>query len=379
MKKMLFIFVILLFIVPIVFASFIPTKIAKVKDEPAGVASYESSAPTTEWNGETEESKLRVLSRLRDGGLRYPIGEVNLSFRDGSDNARNVSLTNLISEIDITNRKVLYDVSSISAASGTLTMYIEKVPGYNAISICEGATEMSDVGEDVCAAGGGTPKIIFPGGDTKGYTVTTFSDSLTGKEFWKVYGVTGTGLQLFNVLFGGSGGPDFIEQGGSIDLDEEVSKDYVSKENVEYYVIIEGISYLVTVDYVDSESRYASFYVESMDKSFVVYEKDVENFDFNLDGSVDATLVVDNIDYPHVYAELSVFQPTEKFEFAPREKEVVGKRGIFTGRGGIWSRFVEIAEGSWWQVLLMFGLLVLVVVFFGIIGWKLISKMWRAT
>ncbi len=379
-KSCIFLMVLSIFIfVPMVVGDVRPETRSTMSGGPDGTTHFKAGAPDTSWDGETTKTTEDVLTKLERSGVNYPVGKTEIIFKNDSGDVLNPSIENLVSLIDRNQHKVVYDVSNVPLATGPITIYIEKFEGFNAIHICEGADELPKVGPGVCAALGGIPITIFPGGDTKGYTVTSYYDSSIGRDFWKVEGLTGTGLQLFNVLFGGAGGPDFIGEGESIDLDEEISKEYVSKEKIEYYVIVDDISYLVTVDYVHSESEYASFYVESMGKSFVLYEGDVENFDFNLDGEIDATLDVENIDYPHVYAELSLFQPTGKFEFVPREKEVAEKGGVYSGKGGIWSRFIEIAEGSWWQVLLMFGLLVLVVAFFGLMGWKLISKIWRAT
>ncbi len=354
-----------------------PEPLAQIIDEPANTVQYKANKPYTAWDGETNKSNITVLTRLDVGGIEYPTGQVNINFRDLNDTPKNASLANLVVNLDLTNKKVLYHVSDVPAASGNLDIYIENDPDYNAIHICEGAELLATIGDELCAANGGTPKTIFPRGDTKGYTVTSVHDPLTNKDYWKVEGLSGTGLQLFNILFGGAGGPDTIEEGGTLDLDEDVEKEYVSKENIEYFVRFEEKDYRFVVNYVDSESQYASIYSHEGDYSFIVSKGDEELFDFNKDGTSDVRLNIIELDYPHVYAELLVIEPKKEQGIFERSEKIDRTRE-YPSNIGIWSKFVKLAGGTWTQVITFFVLLILVVGFFGVIGWKLISKIFNA-
>ena len=353
-----------------------PEPFAQIIDEPSNTVQYISSDPSEAWDGITNKSNLTVLSRYVVGEVEYPVGQVLLNFRDVNDSPQNASLAELTIDIDIDDRKVLYEVSGVGAALGNIDMFIEKNSEYNAIHICEGASLLATVGDSLCAANGGTPTTIFPRGDTKGYTVSTFSDTLTGKDYWKVEGLSGTGLHLFNILFGGAGGPKTVKEGGTLDLDDEPEKEYVSKEKIEYFIRFEEKNYRFVVNYLDSESKYASIYSEEGDYSFIVSKEDTEEFDFNGDGTVDVLLKILDLDYPHVYAELLVIEP--KKEYGSFEKSEKTKKTREYTNVGMWSKFVKLAGGTWSQILTFFLLLVLVVGFFGVIGWKLLSKIFNA-
>ena len=144
-------------------------------------------------DGETTKTTEDVLTKLERSGVNYPVGKTEIIFKNDSGDVLNPSIENLVSLIDRNQHKVVYDVSNVPLATGPITIYIEKFEGFNAIHICEGADELPKVGPGVCAALGGIPITIFPGGDTKGYTVTSYYDSSIGRDFWKVEGLTGTG------------------------------------------------------------------------------------------------------------------------------------------------------------------------------------------
>ena len=110
-----------------------PEPVAQIIDEPSNTVQYISSDPSEAWDGITNKSNLTVLSRYVVGEVEYPVGQVLLNFRDVNDSPQNASLAELTIDIDIDDKKVLYEVSGVGAALGNIDMFIEKNSEYNAI------------------------------------------------------------------------------------------------------------------------------------------------------------------------------------------------------------------------------------------------------
>ncbi len=329
----------------------------------------------------TTRATERALVFITINSVRYALGEVNTSFRDASNGTSNASFRNLIQAIDLDQKKAIFDIKLASRGSGILTMYILKNTTDNALVLCEGATISGNVGHGCVDAVEVTKeRIIYPNGDTGGYTVTSYTDSTTGLDYWKVYGVTGTGIQSVFVDLGSGDVSKIATKEKFVSLDEESSKKYVSNLNVEYYVEFKGKKYLFVVKEIDSQNKYASVFVEALGESFSVSKGDSKDFDLDGDGETDVVFTVVKLEYPFIYAELSVYEPVEEITFVAKEKVAEDARDpILEYSGGIWSRFLKTVETSKTTFLLVVLSVLIIVVAFTYIGKKVLGKIWKAT
>ncbi len=386
-KKLLFLIVFVgLIVVPLVIAPGpgpAPTPVPKafVVDTPTGVGALQSNDVTIDLTlvGTAEATKTALLTKT-SSGTEYPVMELVIDYttnEESEDNVTNVSIEDVVIDLDLTNNKVLATSPGTAAVSALTKMYISKVSGANVIVVCDGATSLAQVGEGCGSNSGVTEEMIRLGGGYTGrYTVNSYS--FGGKNYWEVSGVTGTGLQIFSLDFGGGDGLDFAVEEEIIDLDGVDSRSVISREGIGYYILYEGEKYKALVRSVNVKNGFASIYVEGKDNIIPVDVGDSVELDLNQDGEIDIVLYVENIKYPDVYLTIALY--SEGFTFEPRDQtEAIKERGAMFGSGDLWSRFVGDEEGD---KIVVFIYLVVGLIFVGFLvlfGSKLIGRIWQAT
>ena len=358
-----------------------PVLLAFVINPPSGVTALQSDDLTIDLSlVGTANATKRVLVTKTSSKIQYPVAELLIDYTtdtDSEDNVTNVSLADVVVDLDTTNNKIVATSPSTAAVSTITKMYIPKVANTNVIVVCSGATTLAQTGVGCGSNSGVTEETIYLNGYTGRYTISSYNFGGTG--YWEVSGVTGTGLQMFSLDFGGGDGLDFVTEGEVIDLDESSSRDIISREEIEYFILFEGIKYKMMVRSVGTANDFASLYVEVKDNILSVKVGDLVELDLDHDGETDVVLSVGDIKYPDVYLTISLYAGGE-FTFEPRtQTEASRERGSMFGTGGLWSRFVGDAGGS--KLVVLFYLTI-GLIFVGVcimIGGKLIGRIWQAT
>jgi hypothetical protein len=327
----------------------------------------------------TAKATNDVLVLRAEDGTDYLAFELAVDYTtdaDSEDNVTNVSLENVVVDFDLDNNKILATSPGTSAVSAISKMYIPKLSGANVIVVCSGATTIAQTGTGCGSTEGVTEELIYLNGYTGRYTLNSYSYG--GNDYWEVEGVTGTGLHIFSLDFGGGDGLDFVTTGEVIDMDEGISRNVISRESLEYFLLYKGDKYKIMVRSVDAGNNFASIYVEGKENILSVEIGDSKELDLDHDGVVDIVLMVDNIKYPDVYLTISLY--TEEFTFDPKDQtETTKDRGTMFGSGDLWSRFVGDEENS---KAVVFVYLVIGLIFVGfavLFGGKIVGKVWQAT
>jgi hypothetical protein len=333
-----------------------------------------------EVDGTTSASeKVKIYKTVN--GVEYVLGETTISFRDSLNRASDADLVDLTTDYSVASNIALLRDADVARASGNIAIYIPKIETHNAIAICEGSRSVGQVFQG-CASLGVVIKevLLFPPNGDGTYSFSSHEEA--GRKYWRVDGMSGTGIQTVSINFGGGlVNQNFLEKGETIYLDEGV-KEYVTNINLEYYVNVGGKDYLFLLDYVDPENRYASIYIEALNDKFVVYKNDVEEFDLDLDGKPDVIFEVVNVDFPLLFAKLVKYSTKESavLNFDSKEKESsIQKSDVYESSGGIWSNFIKDAGLTRSQ---FFSIMVLGIMFMAVMvvfGKQIISMIWKAT
>lgn len=384
-KRFLFlIFFLGLMVTPVVFAPGPgPPELveAYVINVPEGVNVLQADDITTDLSlvGTADATKTALLTKTVSG-TQYPVLELVIDYttnEDSDDNVTNVSVENVVMDLDLTSNKVVATSPGTNAVSALSKMYVPKIGNANAIVVCDGATSLAQTVAGCGSNSGVTEETIYLEGYTGRYTVSSYS--FGGNDYWEVSGVTGTGLQIFSLDFGGGDDLDFATEGEIINLDEGVSRNVVSRENVEYFVVYGGSQYKLMVRSVDVGNEFASIYVEGKDNIIPVKIDDSIELDLNQDGQIDIVLYVENIKYPDVYLTIALYSE-EGFTFEPRDQtEVSEDRGAMFGSGDLWSRFIGDEGGNKAAVFIYLVAGLIFVGFLVMFGSRLIGKIWQAT
>jgi len=329
----------------------------------------------------TVSSSERIKIYKTVGETEYVLGETTISFRNSENQVSNADLSDLLTDYDADNNIAVLRASSVPRASGTLSMYIPKKSVNNAIVICEGARAASQVSQGCSANSVVTSEVLlFPPNGDETYSFSTYDEA--GISYWKVDGIEGTGIQTVSINLGGGSDPsNFLEKGETLYLTEE-SIDYISNINVEYYIDIDGKSYLFLLKYVDPENRFASLYVEVLNDTFIVYKNDVEEFDLNFDGLPDVSYEVLNLDFPFVTAEINKYvkEETQVIDFDTKEKEAVEPSEVnYESSGGIWANYIKnsgLTRSQFFSLIVLGLMFVILMVAF---GRQVISMIWKST
>lgn len=329
----------------------------------------------------TTRATERALIFRTINSVRYAIGETNVSFRNQSNSTSNATIANLVQLLDLDLKTVIFDIKQVSRGSGILTMYILKNDSDNALVICEGATERGNARQGCASASEVTQEAtIYPKGYTGSYTVSSYTDATTGLSYWKVYGMTGTGMQSISIDLGGGVVNKIASKENYVSLDEQSFKKYISNLNVEYYVMFQGKKYLFIINEIDPNNEYASLNVQDINKNINVKAGDSEEFDLNNDGELDVIFHVTKLEYPFIYAEISTYVSEKAIEFTSKEKDAeVQNERLSDYPGGIWSRFLKTVQTSKMTLYLLVLAVVIIAGVFGFIGTKVMKKIWKAT
>ncbi|MDP3917326.1 MAG: hypothetical protein Q8Q42_03495 [Nanoarchaeota archaeon] len=329
------------------------------------------------YNGTTSTSKLSAVIKVTSGSSDYRIGKVNVDFSALGD----VDLSDMVSTFNAADNVAVLDISEESEASGMNIMYLPRVEGHNAIVICEGAGSEANTGQGCSANEGVTEKVIYPNGYTGDYTVT--SVVIDEIEYWQISGISGTGLQSYFVNLGGGSEPVITPTGKIIDLEKSTFEKVYANSGNEYVVRFNGVKYNFKINGVEMNSEYVSVYFLSEEKTYKFHKDDYQNFDLDKDGELDMVFLVSDIVYPQ--AEITISYYTEGIDInniyrksISEKTETEIKEGISAYSGTIWSRFFKSDVESKKDLMWFFAGFVLVVVFFGVLGGKIISKIWHA-
>ena len=327
-----------------------------------------------------------VLFTYNSGGTRYVAAEATVNF--GTDE-ETINLANLTSEVDVDENKAVFhlDVGEVAqdlfskGIRAPWSIYIPRDSSHNKLTICNGARGLTEVYRGCSAQANVTSEEeIKLGISNDDYTMTTVTYTLDGVSttYLKVSSFSGTGVKSFSVAYGGEGTPEVLEEGSTINLDERSSRMYTSRKNIEHYVLVGGEKYLFLVEYVDENNEYATVYVEALDNSYTFSEGESEEFDLDGDGESDVALDVTEINYPEVYLDVRVYSKGEGLEFPDREKVKSGEEKDYSDVGGIWSIFLKMTYGARVQLLSLLIFFTLVVLFFVLVGGKMLSKVWKS-
>jgi hypothetical protein len=345
----------------------------------------------------TQNATHRVLFSKTVDDVEYPVADFDVTYGCDGDS---FEFTDLVVDLDIDENKIIIHEAD-SRITGSKSLFIQKLGtlGHNRIVVCENATDITQVHEG-CAGYPTVTKetLINPSTYSGEFTIDEqeeeeieeieamqqFGDSaiLTLDDYWKVEGVTGTGVgSFFTESIGGEGTTEVLEEGSTLNLDEDTSLDYISRKNVEHYVLFGGKEYMLTVEYVDSNNEYASVYIENLEKSITLSSKDQEEIDLDSDGEIDMILEVTQIDYPEVYFTTSVLLKEQEFDLSPREKTIRNtERGCHSpcyDEGGVWNVFVKMTQEKRVQLLSLMIFFTFVVLFFVLVGGRVLSKIWH--
>jgi hypothetical protein len=354
---------------------------------------------------QSETHKILISKTVDE--VEYPVGDFDLSYGCTGDG---IGLSDMVVDLDPDENTILFHFDDERVVS-TKSMFINSIGsfGHNRIVYCEGATDISQIHEGC----GGYPDItkevvirpgIFTGGNTVLDTQTEEEEEegpaelevvpvmeqgapdeeISLEGYWKVEGITGSGIGSYFVeSIGGEGSPGVLEEGSSLNLDDDSTRDYVSRKNIEHYVIFEGKEYSLSVDYIDLENQYASVYVKELGKSITLSSNDREEIDLDGDGENDIILEVTNIDYPEVYLTTSLIVKEQELVGLAKEKTTsLREKGCHSpcyDQGGIWKVFVKMSHEGRVQLLSLMIFFTLVMLFFVLTGGKVLSKVWRAT
>ena len=327
----------------------------------------------------TAKATKNALLLKDESGTDYPVLELVIDYTtdtESEDNVTNVSVGSVVIDIDLDNNKVLATSPGTAAVSAISKMYIPKLGSANVIVVCSGATTIAQTGTGCGSNEGVTEELIYLNGYTGRYTLNSYAYG--GKDYWEIEGVTGTGLHIFSLDFGGGDGLDFVTAGEIIDMDEGLSRSVISREELEYSIVYKEIEYKMMVRSVDTGNTFASIYVEGKGNIIPVEVGDLVELDLNQDGILDIVLDIEDIKYPDVYMTISLY--FEEFALEPRDDvEVTNDRGSRFGSGDLWSRFVGDEEGSKAAVIIYLIIGLVFVGFVVLFGGKVIGKVWRAT
>ena len=327
----------------------------------------------------TAKATKSALLLKDESGTDYPVLELVIDYTtdtESEDNVTNVSVGSVVIDIDLDNNKVLATSPGTAAVSAISKMYIPKLGSANVIVVCSGATTIAQTGTGCGSNEGVTEELIYLNGYTGRYTLNSYAYG--GKDYWEIEGVTGTGLHIFSLDFGGGDGLDFVTAGEIIDMDEGLSRSVISREELEYSIVYKEIEYKMMVRSVDTGNTFASIYVEGKGNIIPVEVGDLVELDLNQDGILDIVLDIGDIKYPDVYMTISLY--FEEFALEPRDDmEVTNDRGSRFGSGDLWSRFVGDEEGSKAAVIIYLIIGLVFVGFVVLFGGKVIGKVWRAT
>lgn len=316
----------------------------------------------------------RALVKYTVDGTEYLLGETDVTLTSSVI----LKSSKLTRSIDIDSNKVVFKISDVPVVSGDLTMYILKDSG-DSIVVCGGALTTANVGVGCGTNSGITEEVIrLNGGYTGRYTVE--SRSWGGNDYWKIEGITGTGIQTFSQDFGGGDILNIVTQDEIVNLDQgEGLRSITARENIEFFILFEGKKYRTMVRSVDPNNNFGSLFIENKQNTIPFIKGDFIDLDLDLNGKKDITLEVKGISYPDV--SLGVFLFVEEFKLEVNAKKDIQetKQDSAFSSGGVWSRFVSDANASETQLIVLFGFSSLVLIFFVLIGGKLISKIWRAT
>tara|TARA_Y100000310_G_scaffold341081_1_gene439021 strand:- start:5278 stop:6426 length:1149 start_codon:yes stop_codon:yes gene_type:complete len=363
-------------IVPGVTAQGVFTSIIDSDAIPAFLAFVDPDDVTIFFN-ETGQSGIvstLILDR-RSSDVDRKIGTINISF--GTE-GNNVNVSNIVAQVDNDTRKSLIHGANSGRIGKIVNFFVPTNPSDNTVFVCIGVQNLANIFSGCLAKGGVTNEYkLHIGGDTGDFTVT--SEVFNNENILKIVGdFSGTGVQSAFIEYGG-GDLDTIDVGETLDLDDAASQDYISREEVEHFVMVGGVKYLFVVDYVDPDNKYATIFIENLNKTITLLEGDVEEFDLNFDGDYDAVLTLKKIDYPEVYLDIKTYVEAVKLEFAAREKVAREKPGFFGKGGGIWGTFLKMGQAFREHMFKWMILLTVVVIIFFVIGGKVLNKIWKAT
>lgn len=377
--KLLFVMMVsFLIVIPIVFAPGLgggdPTYIIAVPVDADYVVVHNDQPNKNSFTGIESGVTQRALVKYTVDGEQFLLGEINVTLTS------NVVMKSavLTRHFDISENKAIFKIAdSVSVVSGDLTMYVLKDSG-DSIVVCGGALTAANVGTGCGSEPGITEEVIrLNGGYTGRYTVE--SRSWNGRDYWKVEGITGTGIQTFSQDLGGGDDTNILTQDEIVNLDQGDGKRSVtSREDIEFFILFEGKKYRMMMRSIDPNNEFGSLFVDIKQNTIPFVVDDLIDLDLNQDGDLDVTLEIEGISYPDVNLHVRLYE--EEFKLEAKIKDAKdSKKGSTFSSGGIWSRFVEDANASETQLLLLFGFSIVVLILFVLIGGKLISKVWRAT
>ncbi|MBT4577131.1 hypothetical protein HOB91_02260 [Candidatus Woesearchaeota archaeon] len=359
---------------PVSAPALIPTYIVAVPVDADYVVTHNDQPNKNSFTGIESGETQRALVKYTVDEIQYLLGEVDVTLTSNVI-LKSDKLTRLL---DISDKKVIFKIDdSVSVVSGDLTMYILKDSG-DSIVVCGGALTAANVGVGCGTESGITEEVIrLNGGYTGRYTVE--SRSWNGNDYWKIEGITGTGIHTFSQDFGGGDDSNILTKDEIVNLDQgEGQRSITSREDIEFFILFEGKKYKMMMRSIDPNNEFGSLFVESKQNTLPFVVDDLIDLDLNQDGNFDVTLEIKDISYPDVYLDIRLFEEDFKLE-AKIKNSKDSKQGSTFSSGGIWSRFVKDANASETQLILLFGFSIVVLILFVLVGGKLISKIWRAT
>ncbi len=315
------------------------------------------------------------------GNVYYPAARLEINYKAESEDPSNVSIADFITDFEKATNRIVAHSDGMTGVSTIKKLFLLKSEGTNAIVICSGATSLEQTGSGCGSNEGVVEEIIsLTGGYTGRYSISDYT--YNNKNFWIISGITGTGAQSISLDFGGGDDLNFVNEDDLINLDEDLSRKYNSREGLSYYVLFNGEKYMFRVNAVSAGNDFASIYVESKGKTYILSPEESLDLDLDNDGSFDVTYLIEEINYPDVYSMISLYSSDGRLSFIPTMDEISrSERGVrgFSSREGIWSRFVKSSGISETQLFLAIGVIAVFLIAMVSFGRNLIMKVWRAT
>jgi hypothetical protein len=316
--------------------------------------------------------KRRILILDGPSGDKYRVGEFDFDWGAGGGN---VDFSSMIKKYNSSTNTGIFHFDHSSVLSDK-TLFLKYDNSHNKIIECGNATDYSEVFMG-CAA---LSTITYEKNHMHGSLSLVDDSALTGKTYWKVENVSGTGLISSFFETGGGGILDFLRKSEYVDLDEDGTQDYISRQGIDYYLVYDGEKYLSYVFDVNYENEFTFLYIDMFNDTMKLFVGDELNLDFDLDGEKDALLSLEKISYPDVYFTLNLYIPEKILPTYPSAKEgwqELEEKSFVSGEGN-WNRFFGQKDfgTSFLNILTFLAILALIYL---ILGGKLLSKIWKAT
>jgi len=295
-----------------------------------------------------------------------------------------IYLDTFMADIDLVNNKaVAYIDNTVSGRTGVdtdLTLYVPLKKGLT-------EKDLGNVEVYTCASGTTTvddTSEVYPGcGGQSGVTetkVTPDSFEMHHGRYYALVTVSGTGGYSQVVIPGGGTGPSTVGAGETLDLEDEETIAYATKQNIANLIFVGDTSYSFLIGNVDLNNEYVVLHLEDSGRTLSLVPGEKESLDLNNDGINDVEIQVQSIDYPTVVIKLVKLTALGASPVIPL---LVGETSVResysqSGEGGVWSNLFRFDRDSRSRLLTLalFALVVVFVLFLA--GGRLIGKVWKS-